>query len=258
MLKTIKVTSDLVIEIPKSFTKNNVEYVCINEVIRPTCKYGLPTKDGSFSIITFDKLMELAITEKLSRLGIAKYNISIMDIISQNQGDRNFIPTIVRLVQRFINSTVNKLPIHKTTMNSWAINRRIHFLDPAFENIVDPNDKLKYQLKKADTYFDRGWTLMGLSDSNLSDCNYIFTDDLRKYTPFGIKHHNPQRNLYQTLGMKGDELPAIRTVSQQKLISKGILRRGWIVSTLFLDVPLNFEDQILINRASWSIRHVTL
>ena len=122
------------------------------------------------------------------------------------------------------------------------------------ENIVIT--ELPYQVNKANKYFDKGWTLMGLSDSNLSECNYIFTDDLRKYTPFGIKHHNPQRNLYQTLGMKGDELPAIRSKSQQELIDKGIPRKGWNVPTLFIDVQMNFEDQIMIHRDSWKGRSV--
>ena len=58
--------------------------------------------------------------------------------------------------------------------------------------------------------------------------------------------------------MKGDELPAIRTKSQHNLIKQGIARKGWNVPTLFIDVPMNFEDQILLDRQSWEPRKTTL
>ena len=248
--------SNLTIKVPKPFIHNGVEFINVNDVIRPTCKFGLPTKDGGFSIISFRRLMELVFTEHMSRLGINKYNLSFVEMVRRSHGDGNFIPFLCRNLQEYINSTCNQLPVFKTMMNSWAVNRRVSFIDPEFDTIVDPNKKLEYQIQKADKYFDNGWSLIGLSDSNLSDRNYIFMDDLRKYTPFGIKHHNPQRNLYQTLGMKGDELPNIRSQSQQKLIDQGIKRTGWNATTAFLDVPMNFEDQILLHRQAWEDRFV--
>ena len=255
--KVIKVTDTISLHIPTPYIDNDVEFISINGVVRPTCKYGLKRKDGDFSIISFNRFMELILSDPLSRMGICKYDISVLNIIrNKERWDNNFITFVCRAVQSFIDKCIYKLPVHKTFMNSWAINNRVTFIDEDFDKIVDPNKKLEYQEKKADTYFDRGWSLIGLSDSNLSDRNYIFTDDLRKYTAFGIKHHNPQRNLYQTLGMKGDELPALRSISQQKLINKGIKRTGWNAATVFVDVPPTFEDQILIHRNSWKQRKI--
>lgn len=254
----------LILEIPISFKEDNVEYVKINGVLRPTCKYGLSIKvDNTRSfdtIVDFDTFMYYTLFKRSDITGVNVHGVSVYDVIHKitSGRDNNFVSGLIRITQRFINDTINMLPLHKTTMNSWAVNRRVSFIDDDFENIVDPNEKLKYQIEKADKYFDKGWTLMGLSDSNLADCNYIFQDDLRRFTPFGIKHHNPQRNLYQTLGMKGDELPAIRSRSQHELIQMGIERTGWNVPTLFVDIPLNFEDQIMIHRKSWENRTSTV
>ena len=173
--------------------------------------------------------------------------------------DKNYTRYLVNTIQIFINRMINDtLPLYSTSMNAWAINHRVDIIDQEFKKIQDPNKKLDYQVTKADKYFDRGWSAMGLSESTLADKNYLLKKDLRKYAPFGLKHHNPQRNLYQTLGMKGDELPIIRTKSQQKLFDLGIERKGWTVPTVFIDLPLTFEDQIMIDKASWENRTYSL
>ncbi len=253
---------DLVLDIPLSYKENGIEYINVNGVVRPTCKYNINFKIDNTRThnitVDFDTFIYYILFERSDITGVDRYGMSIYDMIHKptDRRDSNFIPKLIRRANKFIGEVVNSLPQYKSSMNSWAVNKRITFLDPKFDTIVDPNEKLEYQVNKANKYFDKGWTLMGLSDSNLSECNYIFTDDLRKYTPFGIKHHNPQRNLYQTLGMKGDELPAIRSKSQQELIDRGIPRKGWNVPTLFIDVPMNFEDQIMIHRDSWKGRSV--
>lgn len=157
--------------------------------------------------------------------------------------------TLVYNLQRAINEIVNKLPLHETSLNSWVMNRRLCIIDPDFDEINDPAEKLEYQVEKNRQYFHKGWTSIGMSDGSLADKNYILTTDIRKLTPFSLAHNNPGRNLYSTLGMKGDELPAIRSESMQKLMEQGVTRKGWNFTTLFVDVPEVFEDQILVDKS---------
>jgi hypothetical protein len=162
---------------------------------------------------------------------------------------------MVSSAQRLINDIVNVMPLHETDMNSWAMNHRLIIIDPAFMVIGDPNEKLEYQVQKNEKYYDKlGWTAIGLSDGVLADKNYILTTDLRLLTPFS-QYHNPQRNLYSTLGMKGDELPRIRSASMQKLIDQGVSRKGWNLTTAVIDTPLNFEDQILVDKRLLGYSH---
>ena len=159
-----------------------------------------------------------------------------------------FVSYMVSATQRLLNDIVNIMPLHETDMNSWAMNHRLVVIDPVFDFISDPNEKLEYQVAKNKKYYAKfGWTAIGLSDGVLATKNYLMTTDLRKLTPFG-QHHNPQRNLYSTLCMKGDELPRIRTKSMQSLMDNGIERKGWNLVTAILDTPMNFEDQILVDR----------
>jgi len=158
-------------------------------------------------------------------------------------------------LQRLVNDVVNRMPLFETDMNSWAMNHRIIIIDPKFDQIRDPNKRLDYQVEKNAKYYERyGWTAIGLSDGVLSDKNYLLTMDLRNTIPFGA-FHNPQRNLYSTLSMKGDELPRIKSISMEKLLKRGITRKGWNVVTAILDTPLNFEDQILVDNSLRSIAH---
>ena len=153
----------------------------------------------------------------------------------------------IRNLQRAINEVINKMPLHKTYMNSWAMNQRLMIVDFGFDSLGNPKEKHEYQIAKNNTYFTRGWTSIGLSDGCLANKNYILKEDIRKYTPFGIKYHNPQRNLYSTLGMEGEELPLVRSESMQRLIDQGISRTGWNLFTVFVDIPDVWEDQLMVD-----------
>ena len=153
----------------------------------------------------------------------------------------------VKNIQRCVNDLINRYPLHETYMNSFVMNNRLIIVDPEFDALNDPNAQHAYQLHKADKYFSRGWSTMGLSDGVLSSKNYILTLNLRKLSPFAIGHHNPQRNLYSTLGMRGDETPLIQSESMHKLASYGIQRGGWNLFTVFADIPDNWEDQLMVH-----------
>lgn len=250
------IDGDFVITIPVVYKENNVEFVDMQGVIRPTHSYII-IKNGVETKLSFEDFIFTVMFGKPEITGVMKGRLSAIARVYRiaTGRDKNYTRYLVNTIQIFINKIINEtLPLHVTDMNSWAINNRIDILDEKFGEIQNPNKKLDYQTEKADKYFDKGWSAMGMSDSTLSERNYLLTEDLRKYIPFGIKHHNPQRNLYQTLGMKGDELPIIRTRSQQALSDKGINRTGWAVPTVFIDLPLNFEDQILIDKEKWEER----
>lgn len=151
--------------------------------------------------------------------------------------------------QRAIDEIINKMPLHETMMNSYIINNRLVIIDSAFNDIQSPEDRLGYQVEKSKRYFSKGWTTIGLADGSIADKNYILKSDLRKLSPFASRYHNPQRNLYSTLGMKGDELPAIRSRSMQNLADVGVIRHGWSLFTAFVDIPDVFEDQIMVDRS---------
>lgn len=149
--------------------------------------------------------------------------------------------------QRRINELTNQLPLHEKDMLTWAMNRRVIIIDPEFSKLT-PDQMLDYKTEQSEEYFPRGWSIMGLSESVLATKNYLLTEDLRKFSPFCSRHHNPQRNLYQTLGMNGDEESAVRSRSMQTLMDRGISRKGWNLMTAFIDLPTNFEDQIIVSR----------
>lgn len=173
------------------------------------------------------------------------------------QGKRNFLDKIlfgfqngrgrlaVSLCQRFLNLNLfNALPLSGTPMQDWAMNRRMMILDPVF-NTLRPDEKLEYQRRKNELLFP--WTSIGLSDGAAAVNNYILQDELRKFTAFGLRHHNPIRNLYSTTGMKGPEQPWVVSRSAFNLEQTGVKRGGWNWMTVFLDLPENFEDQILVD-----------
>jgi hypothetical protein len=174
------------------------------------------------------------------------------------QGKRNFIDKIlygfekgrgrlaVSLCQRFLNLNLfNALPLSGTPMQDWAMNRRLMIFDPVFDKLR-PDEKLEYQKRKNELLFP--WASIGLSDGAAAVKNYILKADLRDYTAFGVRHHNPIRNLYSTLGMKGPEPSFVISESARGLEDQGIVRGGWNWMTVFLDLPLNFEDQILVDK----------
>lgn len=174
------------------------------------------------------------------------------------QGKRNFMDKVLRgfmsdrgrlavgMCQRFLNLNLfNALPLSGTPMQDWAMNRRLMIFDPLFR-ALRPDAQLEYQKRKNRLLYP--WSSIGLSDSAAATKNYILQEDLKRFTAFG-RHHNPIRNLYSTLGMKGEETAWVVSAPMRELErTKGIKRFGWNWMTAFLDLPENFEDQILVSR----------
>jgi len=152
-------------------------------------------------------------------------------------------PITLRNTQRLINSVVNDLPVCGTPLQVWAMNKRIVFVDPTFDDL-SPRDSLDYQEQKNRHFFP--WSSIGLSDTAASK-NYLLQVDLRTLSPFALQHHNPMRNLYQTLGMGGEELPLVQTVSARALEESGKERFGYNLMTCFLETPANFQDQLIVS-----------
>lgn len=216
-----------------------------NDVTRVVCDYWIEVEQKRLTYL--DVVERLVIEDVNSVMPHLESGTSLMHKIVRGF-NQDCMPYMASRLQNLINEVVNTMPLHETDMNTWAMNHRLIIIDPVFSQINDPNHRLDYQVAKNEKYYERfGWTSIGLSDNVLADSNTILTTDLRKLTPFGL-HHNPQRNLYSTLCMKGDELPKVRTQSMQELIDRGITRKGWNLITAVLDTPLNFEDQILVDR----------
>lgn len=193
------------------------------------------------------------------------YDQLIMILLSCNieelfpeQGKRNFLDKILygfargrgrlaaNLCQRFLNLKLfNSLPLSGTPMQDWAMNHRLMIFDPVFGKLR-PNEKLEYQRRKNELLFP--WSSIGLSDGAAAVKNYILKVDLKQYTAFGSRHHNPIRNLYSTLGMKGEEPARVISQSALRLEEQGVVRMGWNWMTVFLDLPDTFEDQILVDK----------
>ncbi len=232
--------------------KNGIEFLKNNDVIRSLCDFWLEREQQK---LNYHQIIESLLCEDVNVIMPLKMSGSPMVHKVVKSFDRNRVVYMINETQRLINDVVNIMPLHETDMNSWAMNHRIIIIDPVFDHIVDPNEKLEYQVDKNKKYYAKfGWTAIGLSDGVLADKNYLLTTNLRDMTPFG-QYHNPQRNLYSTLGMKGDELPNIRSESMQKLIKRGIGRKGWNMVTAVVDTALNFEDQILVDNRHRGLSH---
>ncbi len=201
--------------------------------------------NGQPAHTTYDELISILLSSNIEEL-------------FPQQGKRNFFDKIlygflkgrgrlaVKLCQRFLNLNLfNALPLSGTAMQDWAMNRRLMIFDPVFDKLR-PDEKLEYQRRKNELLFPS--SSIGLSDGAAAVKNYILQADLREYTAFGVRHHNPIRNLYSTLGMKGPEPAFVVSASARELEGQGIVRGGWNWMTVFLDLPLNFEDQILVDR----------
>ncbi len=238
------------VTLPIPFVRNDVVLISNNGVERALCNY--------FDVHDGDKGREVDFWEIMFKIicddpygfipeHLVKKGPYIQQVVyGFNSGNAS---TVIYNLQRAINEVVNRMPVHETDMNSWIMNRRLIFVDPDFDDIIDPKKKLQYQIEKNKAFFHRGWTSIGLSDGCLADKNYILTYDLRNLTPFALKHHNPQRNLYSTLGMKGDELPKVRSQSMQDRINERMTRKGWNWFTAFADIPDVFEDQIMVDKS---------
>jgi len=240
------------IEIPLPSVENGITFIIRNNIKRAVSKYWIEQEQ---KLLSYMQVIETLLIEDVSKIfPTLEGNAPIIPKITRSFVVGNPIYTIMSC-QQIINTIINTMPLHETDMNSWAMNNRIIVIDPKFESITDPNERLKYQVEKNKKYYKRfNWTAIGISDGSLADKNYLLDTDLRKFTPFGM-YHNPQRNLYSTLCLKGDELPRIRTKSMQKLIDVGISRHGWNLVTAILDTPLTFEDQILVDNRLKGLSH---
>jgi hypothetical protein len=234
------------VTIPLPYLRNGVALITQNEVERAICNYYLVERGTIIDYISAISLIICGDPTGLIPEHLVKGTPFIQRIINSFQYGN--APTITYNLQRAINEIVNKMPLHETDLNSWVMNHRLIIVDPAFDELRSPAEKLEYQIAKNKRFFHEGWTSIGLSDGVLADRNYILTTDIRKLTPFGIRFHNPGRNLYSTLGMQGDELPIIQSKSMKQLSDKGLSRKGWNLNTLFADVPDVFEDQILVDK----------
>lgn len=236
-----------VFQIPLPFLENNVLLLEQNEVRRAVCPYLLKNQD---LILDYYAVMSMVVNDTQKCKGILTNTpIKKVSLIQQlaYSFENNNTSTVIYNIQKAINDIVNRMPLHETYLNSWVMNHRVMIVDEVFNSLRSPEDRLQYQIDKSKEYFDRGWTSIGLADGNLADKNYILATDIRKLTPFGPNYHNPQRNLYSTLKMKGDEMPKVSSQSMENLHSVGIKRTGWNWFTLFADIPDVFEDQIMVD-----------
>lgn len=245
VMKFSKLDESYTVTFPVPYIENGIEFINSNEVVRPICRFWLESSQSEVDFIAVLNKIILGNTEDLLPKSLYKKTpfIQLM-VYGFNNGNASII---AHKMQKAINEVVNMMPLHETDMNSFIMNSRLVIVDHVFNELNSPEDRLRYQVDKSRKYFSKGWTSIGLSDGVLADKNYILKKDLRYYSPFGIRFHNPQRNLYSTLGMKGDELPRVRSRSMQNLLEYGITRHGWNMFTAFVDVPEIFEDQIIVD-----------
>ena len=236
------------VTMPAPYVENGVVLIRSNDVVRAVCPFW--EEEREIELDYLDIMYRVILSTPNTPPGVLPSKLIKMTplfrqvILSLN---RNTPAPAIYQLQKAINEVVNKMPLHETYMNSMAMNNRLIFCDKVFEGLFSPADKLAYQTTKTKKYHKFGWTSLGLSDGGLADKNYMLKIDLRRLSPFGLRYHNPQRNLYSTLGMKGDEAPIVRSESQERLLQQGISRSGWNWFTAFVDVPDVFEDQILVD-----------
>jgi len=224
------------IKIPLPKANDNLILMHDHNVTRVMCNYWIESEQ---SIVDYHEI----IYRTICCSEVAMHKSFIARLVQQ----LDFTIITINYMQKAINNVVATMPLYETDMNAYVMNRRLIIVDPEFDNLNDPNERLQYQIEKNKKYYAAyGWTSIGLSDGVLADKNYILTEDVKKYIPFS-KYHNPQRNLYSTFSMKGDYLPIVRSVSLNALIESGIDRRGWNLTTAIVDVEENFEDQILVD-----------
>lgn len=234
------------VSFPMPFFFNGVQLIQQNEVLRAVSNFWF---EHDNSELNYNGAMYKVILSDCTGLvspALSKKSCYLQQMIYGFANSNAAV--IANRFQRAINDVVHKMPLHETLLNSFVMNNRLMIVDPCFDELRSPSSRLAYQVSKAKKYFDRGWSGLGLSDGVLADKNYLLKVDLRRLSPFGIRWHNPQRNLFSTLGMKGDELPLIRSQSMQALMDAGITRGGWNFVTAFADIPDVFEDQIVLGK----------
>jgi hypothetical protein len=237
------------VNIPKPFIDKGVSLIESAKILRPTCLYLHEQTQKQFDYVDCIYEILLGNTSMIIPKNIYPNATSVMQYIKYGYDNDSLEFTIYK-IQKLIDYVVHNLPLHTTYMKSWVINRKIHIIDNYFDIITSPEEKHIYQVEKNKKYFDRGWSSLGLSDGSLANHNYILTTDLRKLTPFGVNFHNPQRNLYSTLEMKGDETPILYSQTASELAKEGLTRSGWNLFTMFVDIPDVWEDQLMVD-----IRH---
>lgn len=236
------------ITIPIPYEDNGVTLISTNDVKRTVCNYFLENEERELDYFSIMYFIICGECEGIISSDLVKKIPFIQQVVYSFQSGN--ASTVIYNLQRAINEVINKFPIHETYMNSWVMNRRLVIMDTTFDMLTDPKHRLDYQIEKNKKYFSKnGWTSIGLSDGVLANKNYILKYDIRKLTPFGMRHDNPGRNLYSTLGTRGDELPRVRSRSMQDLMDKGITREGWNLFTVFADIPDVFEDQIMVDKS---------
>jgi len=197
--KDEKVVQQLCISKPRKDELGNL--IIGNHVERALCSWYLVGKKLE---LNYWEVMALLLTDSINDLfpvlSDGPNKRVFLEKIIRSFGTRN-APIIVRNAQKLIDGVVNELPLCGSPMQTWAMNNRVMFIDPIFDSLT-PQEILEYHKEKNATLFP--WTSMGLSDSSMVK-NYMLKEDLRKYSPFCIKHHSPMRNLYQPLGMTGPD-----------------------------------------------------
>lgn len=234
------------VSIPAPYERDGLKLISFNNgVERALCNYFVEENQMELDFCALMFYIVCGDPTGIIPLKLVKKSPYLQQIITAFK--YNNASGVIYNLQRAINEVVNRMPLHETKMNSFIMNRRLIIIDPNFDELVDPKEKLDYHIEKNKKYFPRGWTSIGLSDGALANRNYILKCDIRKLAPFGLRHHNPQRNLYSTLTMYGEEDPLIRSEAIQKLMDKGIDRKGWNLFTAFVDIPDVFEDQIMVD-----------
>ena len=230
-------TQTISIPIPELYSNGNYIITTQSGASRPVGSWLIDKIEYSYW-----QLMEWLFTKRVDKYlptsSEKPYVERLLSSFNYNQA-----PLVFRNLQRIIDDFVNGLPLVGTDMQAWAMCNRVQVIDPEW-GVLTPKQALKYQSDLNREMFP--WTSLGQSDSGMCN-NTLLTVDVRKTIPFGIAHHNPRRNLYQTLGMKGDEIPHVMSATEKSLADKGIVRHGWSLMTVFLDLPLNYEDQIIVS-----------
>lgn len=232
-----KVSQDISIPIPVVEKNGNTTVESENGVVRSVGTWMVAGVEMSFWT-----LVGWLFTERVEEyIATSSKRIYLERLLRSFQYEQ--APNVFRNFQKIIDGFINELPLVSTEMETWAMCNRIQIIDPVFDKMT-PKEKLEYQRNLNEKAFPL--TSLGQSDSGMCN-NTLLKVDVRKTVPYGISHHNPRRNLYQTLGMEGEEVPSVMSITEADLADQGIVRKGWNLMTLFVDLPLNFEDQIIVS-----------
>ena len=245
----IKMTRDEhqhTLSIPKPFMVNGVSLLSSNGVQRAECQYYWKAQNRRMSFVDLISEILFGFPSHMLPEHLLKSNSTVMQQLRYAY-DNDRVAFTVRTIQKRIDYVVYNLPMHETDFNSLVMNHRITIFDPEFDCMTNPEEQHAYQVEKNKLYYQYGWSSLGLSDGCLADKNYMLDCDLRKLSPFGLGFHNPRRNLYSTLGMKGDETPLVHSKTTEKLMNMGLSRRGWNLFTVFMDLPDVWEDQLMVD-----------